>query len=317
LPHPDDALAALAWLVDAGADEAIGEAPVDRFNAPRPYPPLEGSASGSVRTRSEAQQGASAAKTISGRGPAPGMTPDPSPKKPSAFSTLPQGEGKKPLAQIRPGDTAPLATDGFGSALEIAARAQSLPELKAALESFEGSQLKKQAHSTVFADGNPLSRILFIGEAPGRDEDAAGLPFVGRAGKLLDRMLAAIQLDRTTAYITNVMPWRPPDNRNPDPGEVALCLPFLRRHIELAAPKIIILLGAVAARHVLGLNDGIMKLRGRWLEYRIGTEMVPVLPTLHPAYLLRQPAHKKLAWRDLQAVADKLDSLGLPERAKD
>ncbi len=209
---------------------------------------------------------------------------------------------------------APLATDGFGSALEIAAKCQTLAELKSALESFEGSQLKKLATNTVFADGNPASRIMFIGEAPGHDEDKAGLPFVGRAGKLLDKMMAAIGLDRTSAYIINVMPWRPPDNRNPDPGEVAMCIPFLRRHIELAQPRIMIMLGAVATRHVLGLNDGIMKLRGRWLEYRIGTEMTPVLPTLHPAYLLRQPAHKKLAWRDLQALADRLDTLGLPAK---
>src|SRR6185437_15405604 len=206
-------------------------------------------------------------------------------------------------------NVAPLVTDGFSSALEIAARCQSLAELKSALEAFEGSQLKKLAKNTVFADGNPQSGVMFIGEAPGRDEDMAGLPFVGRAGKLLDRMLAAIGLDRTTAYIANVMPWRPPDNRNPDPGEVALCIPFLRRHIELARPRILILLGAVSARHVLGLNDGIMKIRGRWLEYRIGTETIPAMPTLHPAYLLRQPAHKKLAWRDLQAVADRLETL--------
>jgi len=158
---------------------------------------------------------------------------------------------------------------------------------------------------------------MFIGEAPGQDEDRAGLPFVGRAGKLLDKMLAAIGLNRANAYIINVMPWRPPDNRNPDPGEVALCIPFLRRHIELAQPQIMIMLGAVAARHVLGLNDGIMKLRGRWLEYRIGTEMIPVLPTLHPAYLLRQPAHKRLAWRDLQALAEKLELLKLPARARE
>jgi len=216
-----------------------------------------------------------------------------------------------PLAQIKPANLAPLATDGFGSALEISAKCRSLEELKAAMESFDGSQLKKNATNTVFADGNPNSHVMFIGEAPGHDEDKAGLPFVGRAGKLLDKMLAAIGLDRTGAYIINVMPWRPPDNRNPDPGEVAMCIPFLRRHIELAQPRIMIMLGAVSARHVLGLNDGIMKLRGRWLEYRIGTEMIPVLPTLHPAYLLRQPAHKKLAWRDLQALADKLDALGL------
>jgi DNA polymerase len=221
------------------------------------------------------------------------------------------------LANITPNNIAPLATDGFSSALDIAARCNTLTELKAALESFDGSQLRKLATNTVFADGNPLSRVMFIGEAPGHDEDKAGLPFVGRAGKLLDKMIAPIGLDRSSAYIINVMPWRPPDNRNPDPGEVAMCIPFLRRHIELAAPRILILLGAVAARHVLGLNEGIMKLRGRWLEYRIGNEMIPVMPTLHPAYLLRQPGHKKLAWRDLQAVADKLDSLGLPARAKD
>jgi len=131
---------------------------------------------------------------------------------------------------------------------------------------------------------------------------------------LLDKMLASIALDRkSNAYITNVINWRPPDNRDPTPEEAAACLPFLRRHIELAQPKLIILLGAVAARHVVGASDGIMRLRGRWLEYRIGDAMVPLMPTLHPAYLLRQPAHKKLAWRDLQAVRDKMQALGLPE----
>ncbi|MEI9993547.1 MAG: uracil-DNA glycosylase [Rhizomicrobium sp.] len=288
MPSSDLApLAALDWLLQAGADEAIVETPVDRF-VTRPAPPSP---------RQEVD-------TAQQRRAAPAARPAPA-------------EGKRPLAALTPANTPPLATDGFGSALEIAARASSLAELKAALESFEGSQLKKLAKSTVFADGNPASQIMFVGEAPGRDEDAAGLPFVGRAGKLLDRMMAAIGLDRGSAYIINVMPWRPPDNRNPDPGEVAMCIPFLRRHIELAQPKILILLGAVAARHVLGVNEGIMKLRGRWLEYRVGTAMIPVLPTLHPAYLLRQPAHKKLAWRDLQAVADRLDALGLPARAKE
>lgn len=268
----EETLSTLNWLLEAGADEAVGDAPVDRFIV-RAAPPAEVA-----------------------------LTP----------KSVAKVEGPRPLAAIKPTTLAPLATDGFGSAMEIAAQAQSLPQLKAALEAFGGSQLKKLAKNTVFADGNPASRILFIGEAPGQEEDRAGLPFVGRAGKLLDRMMAAIHLDRTTAYITNVMPWRPPDNRNPDPGEVAICIPFLRRHIELAAPEIIVLLGAVSARHVLGLNDGIMKLRGRWLEYRVGEKMIPVLPTLHPAYLLRQPAHKKLAWRDLQAVAEKLELLGLP-----
>jgi uracil-DNA glycosylase len=269
----EESLAALNWLLEAGADEAISDAPVDRF----------------TQRSTVALAAASAAKTTARTNP--------------------------PLSQIKPANLAPLAGDGFGSAMEIAARCGSLPELRAAMERFEGSQLKKLATNTVFADGNPNGGIMLIGEAPGYDEDKAGLPFVGRAGKLLDKMLDAIGLDRTRVYIINVMAWRPPDNRNPDPSEVALCIPFLRRHIELAAPQVLVMLGAVSARHVLGLNDGIMKLRGRWLEYRIGTAMIPVLPTLHPAYLLRQPAHKKLAWRDLQALADRLDALGLPASA--
>jgi len=204
--------------------------------------------------------------------------------------------------------------DSIGSAQALARAANTLAELKAALEGFEGCALKRTATNTVFADGNPLSRIMLIGEAPGRDEDRIGLPFVGRAGKLLDKMLAAIHLDRTSAYITNVLNWRPPENREPTPEEAAQCLPFLRRHIELVNPGIIILLGAVAARHVMGFSEGIMKLRGRWLDYRVGEAMVPVLPTLHPAYLLRQPAHKKLAWRDLQAAEKRIIELGLLER---
>jgi len=291
MPSPEDTLSTLSWLVEAGSDEAVGDAPVDRF-VTRPSP-----SGGAVDVAQPRRMSAT---------PAPARKPLPPRSAPSS-----QGEGKRPLANITPANSGPLATDGYGAAIDIAARCNSLAELKAALESFEGSQLRKLATNTVFADGNPDSQVLFIGEAPGREEDAAGLPFVGKAGKLLDQMLKAINVDRRSSYIINVMPWRPPDNRNPDPGEVAVCIPFLRRHIELAQPKVIILLGAVAARHVLGLNDGIMKLRGRWLDYRIGSEMIPVLPTLHPAYLLRQPAHKKLAWRDLQSLADRLDALGL------
>jgi len=206
--------------------------------------------------------------------------------------------------------------DAIGGAMAAAAAATSLAELQAALESFDGCTLKRTATNTVFADGVAAGRVMLIGEAPGRDEDRSGKPFVGRAGQLLDKMLASIGLDRkTNAYITNVINWRPPDNRDPTPEEAAACLPFLRRHIELADPQLIILLGAVAARHVVGVNDGIMKLRGRWMEYRVGDRMVPLMPTLHPAYLLRQPSHKKLAWRDLQAVRDKMLSLGLPEQS--
>jgi DNA polymerase len=256
-------LETLNWLVEAGADEAIGETPVNRLQARTAAAP--------VPLKPAAAVAAPAIKTT----PAP-------------------------------------AGDAVGDAQALAAAATSLSELKAAMESFEGCSLKRTAANTVFADGTPAGRVMFIGEAPGRDEDRQGKPFVGRAGQLLDKMLASIGLDRArNAYITNVINWRPPENRDPSPEEAAACLPFLRRHIELADPQLIVLLGAVAGRHVMGISDGIMKSRGRWMEYRVGGRMVPIMPTLHPAYLLRQPAHKKLAWRDLQSVAQKMEALKL------
>jgi DNA polymerase len=310
-----ESLAALAWLVEAGADESIGDEPVNRFvakPAPAHHPPLEGGSKNS--STAERQR---SAREFFGEGYAETRaTAYPSPKKssdqlasargPQPFSTLPQGEGGKPQGFIP-------ESDSIGTAQSLARAATTLAELKAAMEGFDGCALKKYCTNTVFADGNPASRIMFIGEAPGAEEDRQGLPFVGRAGKLLDKMMASINLDRSTAYITNVLNWRPPQNRDPSPEEAAMCLPFLRRHIELVNPGLIILLGAVAARHVLGFSEGIMKLRGRWLEYRVGDVMVPVMATLHPAYLLRQPSHKKLAWRDLQAAEAKILSLGLLE----
>jgi uracil-DNA glycosylase len=264
----------LRWLMEAGADEATGEEPVNRFRAAPTAPP---------------------------RAPEPSVPP----RARIAPATPPV-----PDREAAP----PAGNDPIGQAMALAAACTTLLELKAAVEAFDGCALKRHATRTVFADGTPAHRILFIGEAPGKDEDAAGLPFVGRAGKLLDRMLAAIGLDRkTNVYITNVLNWRPPNNRDPAPEEAAACLPFLRRHIELVSPEIIVLLGAVAARHVLGRSDGIMRLRGNWLEYHVGGHMVPVMPTLHPAYLLRRPIDKKLAWRDLQAISAKVDALGLLE----
>lgn len=262
-----DHLAALAWLVDAGADEAVLDEPVNRFAAPKP-------------TREPV------------RAELPQRTP-----------TQVRESFRSRAPQPAPAAAPAASDDAIGTAMELAARAQTLAELKAALESYDGCALKAQATNTVFADGTPDHGIMLIGEAPGHDEDRQGLPFVGRAGKLLDKMLAAIHLDRTKVYIVNVLPWRPPDNRNPEPTEVAKCIPFLRRHIELAQPKMLILLGAVSARHVLGQTDGIMRLRGKWLEYHVAGHMVPVMPTLHPAYLLRRPIDKRLSWRDLQAIA--------------
>lgn len=184
--------------------------------------------------------------------------------------------------------------------------AQTLDDLRAQLLTFDGCGLKATATQLVFADGNPEADIMFVGEAPGADEDRIGRPFVGRAGQLLDKMLAAIGLDRTSVYIANVVPWRPPGNRTPTPLETGACLPFTRRQIELVAPKILICLGAPSMQTLLGVKEGIMRSRGRWMDYDRGGTIIPAMAMLHPAYLLRQPSHKKFAWQDLRALAKKL-----------
>jgi len=189
------------------------------------------------------------------------------------------------------------------SAREIAAQAHSLDELKELLEQFEGCGLKATATQLVFCDGSPDARVMLVGEAPGGDEDKAGKPFVGRAGQLLDRMLAAIGLDRGKVYIANVVPWRPPGNRTPTLQETAICLPFIQRQIELVDPDLLVCLGASSAQTLLGLKEGITRARGKWRDYRCGDKTIKALPMLHPAYLLRQPAQKRLAWRDLRALA--------------
>lgn len=199
------------------------------------------------------------------------------------------------------------APDWLSAAQRSASSAASLTALREALMAFEGCPLKRTATNLVFADGAPGADLLFIGEAPGREEDLKGLPFVGRSGQLLDRMLAAIGRDRSSVYIINVLPWRPPANRTPTPEEMAMCLPFLLRHIELAAPKVIVTLGGVASKQLLDTQTGIMRLRGSWQHLTLpSSRQIPVLPTFHPAYLLRQPAHKALAWRDFQAVRKRL-----------
>jgi DNA polymerase len=160
----------------------------------------------------------------------------------------------------------------------------------------------------VFADGNPEGRVMLVGEAPGRDEDIQGLPFVGRSGQLLDRMLAAIGLDRTQVYIANVVPWRPPGNRTPTPQETAACRPFIARQIALADPDFLICMGGPAAAELMGNREGILKFRGRWHEYDTGVRKIRALATLHPAYLLRSPLQKRLAWRDFLALRAALDT---------
>ena len=192
------------------------------------------------------------------------------------------------------------------SAREAARTAPTLEALRALLENFDGCALKSTATRLVFSDGNPQARIMFVGEAPGREEDLEGLPFVGRSGKLLDRMIAAIGLDRSSAYIANVIPWRPPGNRTPTPQETQICLPFIQRQIELVNPDVLVTLGNPSTQTLLSAREGIMKTRGRWLEYDTGSRVIRALATFHPAYLLRSPSYKRLAWQDLRTIAKAL-----------
>ncbi|MDE3029560.1 MAG: uracil-DNA glycosylase [Paracoccaceae bacterium] len=252
------ALALLDWQVELGADEAITDAPINRYEAtPEPA-------------------------SIAAPTPLPTFTPGAPP---------PQTEGPDPVEH----------------ATALAARAQTLDDLREAIAAFDLCDLKKGARNLVFADGTPCSRVMILGEAPGRDEDIEGRPFVGRAGQLLDRMFAAIGLSRTSPdpetalYITNVLPWRPPQNRDPSDDEIAMMLPFVKRHIELAAPDILVLMGNTPCAAILG-RRGILRLRGQW-QQALG---LPILPMTHPAYLLRTPQAKREAWADLLSLKARL-----------
>uniref|UniRef100_UPI00260B7EAD uracil-DNA glycosylase n=1 Tax=uncultured Methylobacterium sp. TaxID=157278 RepID=UPI00260B7EAD len=192
----------------------------------------------------------------------------------------------------------------------LARNAASLEDLEGLLARFESCALRFTAKNLVFADGNPAAKVMFVGEAPGAEEDRAGKPFMGRSGQLLDRMMRAIGLDRGNAYVGNVVPWRPPGNRNPTPQEIATCKPFIERQIALADPDILVCLGGVATQALAGTKDGILKSRGRWYPYRTDRREIRLLATLHPAYLLRQPLQKRLAWRDFRALRAALDEAG-------
>ncbi len=275
----------LRWQIEAGADEAIGDVARDRYADSR-----------------------TAARPVVAPVAAP-AAPEPAPPEPPPYAPPPA-----PRAAPRPEAAAPLvsARQAGETARSLAAAAKTVAELRAAVELFDGCALKLTANRTVFADGNPDARLMIVGEAPGADEDRQGLPFVGQAGKLLDRMLAAIGLDRSGAYITNIIYWRPPGNRNPTGAEIAACLPFLERHIALVRPAVLVLAGGVAAKAVLNTTDGIMRLRGRWFVYQVPglDQPVPTRAIFHPAYLLRSPAQKREAWRDLIAIRRRLDGEG-------
>lgn len=234
-------------------------------------------------------------------------------KRSGAASPTPRGDVVSPTQSQPP---APPALPGAAAAdpseaRRLAASAGNLEELRTLLDAYDGCGLKFRATQLVFADGNPEASIMLIGEAPGAEEDRQGKPFVGRSGQLLDRMLAAIGLDRTKVYIVNTVPWRPPGNRTPTPEEMELCLPFLHRQVELVAPRIILTLGGPAMQTVFGTTTGIIKMRGRWQNVTLGRHTVDALPTLHPAYLLRNPPAKQQAWADLLSFKSKMIELGI------
>jgi uracil-DNA glycosylase len=223
-----------------------------------------------------------------------------------------------PSASIPPAsipDSAPLGTiEALGDARALAAEAKTIDALKKALESFQGLSLKRTATQIVFADGNPEARVMLVGEAPGADEDRLGRPFVGVSGQLLDRMLGSIGLSReSNIYISNVINWRPPGNRSPSEAEVALSLPFIQRHIELVNPAVLIFAGGVAAKALMNTSVGITRLRGKWAEHMSEglAKPIPALPLFHPAYLLRSPQEKRLAWADLLKLQLRLKELGI------
>jgi uracil-DNA glycosylase family 4 len=265
MTESQDALAHLAWQVELGADEAILDVPVNRFE--------------------EAEKASPAPSAIAQAVQAP----------PAAAPTA-----KAP-------DRAADAAAAVAQAQALSAAAKTLPDLQAALAGFEACELRHGARNLVFSDGDPQARVMIVGEAPGRDEDIQGKPFVGRAGQLLDAMLHAIGLSRTAddaaaaVYITNMLPWRPPQNRDPTPEEISMLQPFVRRHVELAAPEVLILMGNWACFGLLG-KRGITRMRGNW-EETLGR---PALPMFHPAYLLRNPAAKREAWADLLSLQARL-----------
>lgn len=236
--------------------------------------------------------------------------PDRSPPRAMA-PPRPSDRPAPPPARLVPPAPAGLAPPAATRAAEAAAAAPSLAALREAIAAFDGSALRETATNLVFADGSPDSRLMLIGEAPGAEEDRLGRPFVGQSGQLLDRMFASIGLRREEGgfYITNILPWRPPGNRTPTDAEIALFLPFVLRHIALARPRRIVLLGGVSAKALLRAKEGITRLRGRWHEVAVeGLGTVPALATLHPAYLLRTPAAKRDAWADLLMLRRTLDA---------
>ncbi len=275
----------LLWQIEAGADEAILDHPVNHYHA-----------QAGQRQRQENPPQAPKNLTKS-RAIARGM--DEGAPPPSASS---------PVSSSAPPPGLHTTDEALHDARSLAHSAETMEDLAEKLRSYEGCSLKNTATNMVFSDGNAQAPIMFVGEAPGADEDRLGRPFVGVSGQLLDRMMAAIGLDRDSAYISNILPWRPPGNRNPTPAEISLCLPFIERQIELVAPHILVLVGGIAAKTLLGRKEGILKLRGQWFDYASPGLSCPAKARaiFHPAYLLRSPAQKQKAWQDLLEIKIKM-----------
>ena len=276
-----DLAALLEWYREMGADEALGATPINWLQRGAAAP-------GRDFVLPRRQEPVTAAQPAA-------AVPAPQPRRPGAPMGMTPTPSQRPFAAVLP--------DAAIMAARTAARAAcSLSELADSLAGFEGCGLKATAKNLCFYRGAPASRLMLIGEAPGREEDLEGRPFVGRAGQLLDKMLAAIGLTEADVHITNIVYWRPPGNRTPTPQEAQVCRPFLERQIELVAPNVVALLGGAAAKHVLDVAEGIMRIRGKPREIVVGAHAAKAIATLHPAYLLRTPAAKRLAWRDLLAI---------------
>jgi uracil-DNA glycosylase len=256
----------LTFYVEAGVDIALDEMPANRF----------------------ADQAVAAA-----------ALPDP---EAVAAPVVRPRELRPAAPAVAPAAPPPLPEEAIMAARAAAKSATSLESLRAIMQDFEGCALRTTAKQLVFGDGSPQARLMFVGEAPGSEEDQTGIPFVGKSGQLLDKMLAAIGIARADVYIANVVPWRPPGNRDPSIHETQICLPFIQRQIELVGPQVLVCLGKPATATLLGVTEGIRRARGRWLVYKTETRDIRAMPTYHPAYLLRTPIEKRLAWRDFLAI---------------
>jgi DNA polymerase len=281
----------LRWYVDAGVDETIDDRPVNRFQEKTKDPEPENEPAAS---------------------PAPAPLPPESneKKKGLAEAAAPPPPALGPAPETSPPAPEGAANGEVTAAVHLAQSAQSVEELRQALESFDECGLKKTATNLVFTDGNAEAPILFVGEGPGAEEDRQGLPFVGPSGKLLDRMLASIGLDRTGVLISNTVFWRPPGNRTPTPQETAVCMPFLERLIELVDPKVLVALGGPAAKSLLAESTSVGRLRGKWFSYSTPGLARPIDATAlyHPAYLLRSPGQKRVTWMDWLGIKSKLQA---------